>query len=84
MFRQILKAQPIQLHPGLSETLIDEALARLTERRYAMSRMLANREIYSLIRDGIPVEYEGATGQVERAAVKVIDFDKLKPRSKKR
>ena len=40
-----------------------------------MSQILANKEVYELIRDGVPVEYENTKGKKERARVKVIDFN---------
>ena len=70
----ILKAKAIELNPGVPEATIDETLLKLTQHRYAMSPVQANREVYHLIRDGIPVEYEGADGRTERVEVKVIDF----------
>jgi type I restriction enzyme, R subunit len=40
-----------------------------------MSPVLANREVYNIIRNGIPVEYEGENGRTEHESVKVIDFN---------
>ena len=54
---------------------IDEALAKLSDKRYAMSPIAANREVESLIRDGIPVEFENAKGKKEQERVRVIDFN---------
>ena len=41
-----------------------------------MSPILANKEVYGLIRDGIPVQYEDAKGKTEHGTVRVIDFNK--------
>jgi type I restriction enzyme, R subunit len=70
----ILEERTRLLNPNVPEPAIDEAISRLTRRRYAMSQVLANKEVYNLIRDGIPVEYENSKGKKERARVKVIDF----------
>ena len=40
-----------------------------------MSTIAANREIDSLIRDGIPLDYQNAEGKTEHGRVRVIDFN---------
>ena len=42
-----------------------------------MSPILANKEVYGLIRDGIPVQYENAKGKAEHGIVKVVDFNNI-------
>lgn len=64
----------IRLNPDIPANAIDEALERLMDRRLAMSLIAANEEVYHLIRDGIPVQYENANGRREHGRVKVIDF----------
>lgn len=75
ILRERLKESAVRLNPGIPETAIDEALERLTDKRYAMSPIAANREIDGLIRDGIPVEFENAQGKKEQERVRVIDFN---------
>ncbi len=70
-----LKEAALRLNSGIPETAIDDALARLTDKRHAMSPIAANREIDGLLRDGIPVEFENAQGQPQHERVRVIDFD---------
>jgi type I restriction enzyme, R subunit len=74
-----LKAAALRLNPGLPEPAIDKALAILTDKRYAMSAIAANREVDSLIRDGIQIEYENAQGRTENGCVRVIDFNDSNP-----
>lgn len=74
VFLDILKKYAVKLNQGIPEAVIDDAIARLTAHRYAMSPILANKEVYGLIRDGIPVEYEGEKGKKEHGTVKIIDF----------
>jgi type I restriction enzyme R subunit len=69
-----LKEAAQRLNPDIPETAIDEALARLTDKRHAMSPIAANREIDGLIRDGIPVEFDNAQGQPQHERVRVVDF----------
>lgn len=70
----ILKKYAIKLNPGIPKPVIDEALSRLTSHRYAMSPLLANKEVYGFVREGIPVQYEDSKGKTEHGIVKVIDF----------
>ncbi len=74
VFIDIIKAYAIKLNPSIPEPVIEQAIEKLTARRYAMSAILANKEVYGLIRNGIPVEYEDAKGKIEQGIVKVIDF----------
>jgi type I restriction enzyme R subunit len=71
----ILRERVRSLNPRIPESARDEAIARLTNRRYTMSQILANKEVYNLIRDGVPVEYENAKGKKSRARVRFIDFN---------
>ena len=64
-----------RLNPAIPEPAIDEALARLADRRQAMSLVAANREVDGLIRDGIPVEFEDVQGKKQQERVRVIDFN---------
>jgi len=75
IFAGRLKEAALRLNPGIPETVIEEALGRLTDKRQAMSPIAANREVDGLIRDGIPVEFENAQGRKERERVRVIDFN---------
>ena len=70
-----LKAAALRLNPGIPEKTIEQALSTLTAQRSALTAIAANREIDSLIRDGIPVEYQNAAGRTEHGRVRVIDFD---------
>lgn len=75
IFGERLKEAAIRLNPGIPETAIDDALAKLTDKRYAISAIAANREIDGLLRDGIPVEFENAQGRTEQERVRMIDFN---------
>ncbi len=75
IFADRLKAAAQRLNAHIPEPAIDEALARLHDKRRALSPIAANREIDALIRDGIAVSYENAEGETQRERVRVIDFD---------
>ncbi len=72
-----LKAATLRLNPDLPAAAIDKALLILTNQRNAMSPIAANREVDSLIRDGIPIEYENAEGKTAHGQVRVIDFNQF-------
>src|SRR5437870_905136 len=65
----------IRLNPDIPSRAIDDALEKLLDRRRAMSLVAANREIYNLLRDGIPVEFDNANGQKQQERVRLIDFN---------
>jgi type I restriction enzyme R subunit len=45
IFAERLKEAAKRLNTGITESAVDESLAKLTDRRYAMSAIAANREI---------------------------------------
>ena len=61
--------------PNIPDSAIDDAVSQLTNRRQAMSMIAANRELDSLIRDGIEVKFDGPDGKTETERVRLIDFD---------
>lgn len=69
-----LRAAAGALNPGIPADVIDGAIETLTARRPALSPVAANREVYELIRDGVPVEFDDAKGQRQQERVRVIDF----------
>ena len=60
MLLDVLKSYVIKLNKAIPEPVVEEAIEKLCARRYAMSPILANKEVYGLIRGGIDVEYENA------------------------
>lgn len=65
-----LRAALAKLNPTLPPDAIDAAAEELTRPRTAMSAEAANRELYALLRDGVPVSVpDAATGghRTERA-----------------
>lgn len=74
IFPDTLKKQAMQINPSIPDNIIEQAIELFTARRSTMSPILANKEVYSLIREGIPVQFEGADGKTEHETVKVIDF----------
>ena len=65
----------IRLNPDIPATAIEDALDKLLDRRQAMTLIAANREIYGLLRDGIPVEFDNAQGVRQQEQVRLLDFN---------
>ena len=70
-----LRTAAVALNPGIPAPIIDGALGKLADRRLAMLPVPANRDVYELIRDGIPVDDEDAQGRRQEGRVRVIDFE---------
>ena len=75
ILRDRLKAAAVRLNPEIPETAIDDALDQVCDRRQAMAMMVANRELDSLIRDGVRVELKDGEGRNRKERVKLIDFE---------
>ncbi|MEM7183129.1 MAG: type I restriction endonuclease subunit R [Spirochaetota bacterium] len=75
----VLKEKLIQqvekLNPTIPEEAQKRAVAEITKGRQAMSDTLANKEIYNLIREGVPIAYKNAEGKTENERVKIIDWN---------
>ncbi len=65
----------IRLNPAIPEAAIESALEKLLDRRQAMTLIAANREIYGLLRDGIPVQFDDAKGARQQELVRLLDFN---------
>lgn len=65
----------MRLNPDVPATAIEDALDKLLDRRQAMTLIAANREIYGLLRDGIPVEFDNAQGVRQQEQVRLLDFN---------
>lgn len=70
-----LREAAIRLNPAIPTAAIEDALDRLIDKRPAMTLIAANREIDTLLRDGIPVEFDNPVGKKEQERVRVIDFN---------
>lgn len=74
ILRGPLREAARRLNPHLPEPVIDAALDKLCDRRPAMTTVMANREVYDLLRHGIAVEFDDAQGRVQSGQLRVIDF----------
>lgn len=63
-----------RLNPTLPEDALRQAEAKLTEDRSVMLPVAANREIWRLLRDGVPVELRLPDGSLKPDRVRLIDW----------
>lgn len=70
-----LRAALKRLNPELPEKAIEDALRKLTEYDVSRSMVQHNREFYTLVRNGVPVEYLDAQNRHKTARARVMDFD---------
>ena len=70
-----VRENAIRLNQHIPANAIDDALEKLVDRRQAMSLVAANHEIYNLLRDGIPVEFDNVKGQKQQERVRLVDFN---------
>ena len=75
MFRSLVKRHALRFSPGIPESDIDRALETLWDNHSLAQPLSVNRELYGLIRDGIPVEYVNEEGRKEPGLVRLVDFD---------
>jgi len=75
VFRDLVKSHALRFSPGIPEVDVDRALETLWERRSTANPLQLNHEMYSLIRDGIPLEYVNDQGRKVAGLVRLIDFD---------
>ena len=64
-----------RLNPTIPSQAIENALERLLDRRVAMSLVAANQDVYNLLRDGIPIEFDNSKGEKQNERVRLIDFN---------
>jgi len=70
-----LRPALVKLNPTLLPEVIDQAVEELTRDRSSSNRVIANREVYKLLKDGIKVTIKKDDGSEDQEALKVIDFN---------
>lgn len=74
VLKDILRSKLVALNPQLPEHCIQHAIEELTKSRFSMTPTLANKEVYELIRGGVPVTYDDGQGKEVHGYVTVIDL----------
>jgi type I restriction enzyme R subunit len=78
--RDVILAERLQaacqhLNPHIPASVVTEVVAKLMDRRIALSPLKANQELDQFIRDGVPVTFEDAKGVKQHDYVCLIDFN---------
>jgi type I restriction enzyme R subunit len=63
-----------RLNPTLPAKAIEEAIGKLAHHDFSRSLPQHNQAFHKLIRDGVPVSYHDAQGQLRHAQAAVLDF----------
>lgn len=74
VLKRDLRAAVVRLNPTLPATATDQAVAKLATYDYTCSTLQHNRDFYRWLRDGVPVEYRDAWGELQSVNARVIDF----------
>lgn len=75
VLRPRLRAALAKLNPALPPEALHAAVEELIRERAAMGMARANREIYQMVKDGVPVTFQGEDGSERNERVRVIDWD---------
>jgi type I restriction enzyme R subunit len=70
-----LRAALKKLNGGLPADGIEQAIEELTKDRSALHSVIANREVYRLLKDGVQVTLRDENGEEAVERVRVIDWD---------
>jgi type I restriction enzyme R subunit len=63
-----------KLNKHIPESSIEYAIKEITKSRVSLTPILANKEVYELIKNGVPVSYKNKEGREENDYVKVVDL----------
>jgi type I restriction enzyme R subunit len=69
-----LREALVRLNPELPPPAIDDAVTQLTHHDFSRSLLQHNQAFHQMLRDGVPVNYRDAQGQVRHTQARVMDF----------
>lgn len=75
VLKEDLRTALIRLNDKLPKECIEFAIDELSKSRVSLTPVLANKEVYQLIKNGVPVSFQNGEGREENGYVKVLDFD---------
>ena len=70
-----LKTSLEKLNPRADNTSIETAVDELTKDRSALHPIVANQEVYQLIKDGVRVQVREPNGSIRGESLKVVDWE---------
>lgn len=74
VIKPLLKKKLQDLNKHLSAEIIEEAFKQICQTRFDKSDLMANKEIYLMLKDGVQLSINNAEGKQEPVSVKMIDF----------
>lgn len=72
---RILGEKLIELNPGLPIVAYQDAVRQIVEVSVGQTAMATNKEKYSLLRDGVKVEFRNELGEMDAKTLRVFDFE---------
>ena len=69
-----LKKSLVKLNEHIPTACIDYAVSEITKSRAALTPVLANKEVYELIKNGVQVTYKNKECHEEDDYVRILDF----------
>jgi type I restriction enzyme R subunit len=69
-----LRAAIARLNPDLPDSAQEQAMQKLTVVDFGRSLVQQNRDFYDFIRNGVPVDWRDADGEIKYARTRVLDF----------
>jgi type I restriction enzyme R subunit len=75
VLRREVDAALRRLNSGLPDEAYHDALAQVMSDDLTKTLVQMNEDKYRLLRDGVPVKYRDANGQMTESRLKLIDFD---------
>ncbi len=63
-----------RINPQLPPPAIEDAVTQLTHHDFSRSLLQHNQAFHKLVRDGVPVSFKNAQGQLSHTQARVIDF----------
>ncbi|TVZ51520.1 type I restriction endonuclease subunit R [Dokdonia sp. Hel_I_53] len=78
VLKEDLRTALMRLNDTLPNECIEFAIDELSKSRASLTPVIANKEVYNLIKKGVPISYQNKEGREENGYVKVLDFEKEK------
>ena len=75
LIKPLLKQKLVELNKSLPSKAIEDAYEHLCQTRLDKSNLMANKEAYFILKNGVQVETNNAQGRLEPTTVNVIDFN---------
>ena len=72
-----LRATIVRLNSELPAAAVEDAVRKMTRHDFSRSLVQHNQEFHGWMRDGVPVSYRDARGQLRHAQARVIDFQNV-------